>query len=212
MTLPVYGVTGLPCSGKSCAASLIADGRVDGVRGVLFKADDVGHDVLTRPDVVVALRQRFGDDAFRNTDAAAVRRAIAERVFSDRRELVWLESLVHPLVTADLDAVITMNTPERPVVMEAALLFEAGMDDRSDVILLVEASFETRLRRAEGRGWDRAELERRERRQIPLFEAALQGRNSGKIIRVQNDADDDGLAERIRDALVPFHHGLRGSQ
>ncbi len=211
MTWPVYGVTGLPCSGKSYAAGLLADGQVDGVRGVLFKADDVGHDVLTRPDVVVALRERFGDDAFRDSDAAAVRRAIAERVFSDRRELVWLEGLVHPLVTADLDAVITANTPERPVVMEAALLFEAGMDDRSDVILLVEASFETRLRRAEGRGWDREELERRERRQIPLFEAALHGRNSGKIIRVQNDADDDGLAGRIRDALVTFHNGLRGS-
>ncbi|MCC8108061.1 MAG: dephospho-CoA kinase [Planctomycetes bacterium] len=208
MTCPVYGVTGLPCSGKSYAAALLADGRVDGVRGVLVKADDVGHDVLTRPDVVLALRQRFGDDAFRDTDAAAVRRAIAERVFSDRDELAWLERLVHPLVTAEADAVIARNTPERPVVMEAALLFEAGMDDRSDVILLVEASFETRLRRAERRGWDRTELERRERRQIPLFEAALQGRNRGKIIRVRNDADDDGLAGRIRDALARYHNGV----
>ncbi|MCC8166397.1 MAG: dephospho-CoA kinase [Planctomycetes bacterium] len=210
MTRPVYGVTGLPCSGKSYAAGLLADGRVDGVQGVLFKADDVGHDVLTRPDVVLALRHRFGDEAIRDGDAAAVRRAIAERVFSDRRELVWLESLVHPLVTAEADAVIAANTAERPVVMEAALLFEAGMDDRSDVILLVEASFETRLARAERRGWNRAELERRERRQIPLFEAALQGRNRGKIIRVRNDADDDGLAGRIQDALVPFQNSLRG--
>ena len=201
MKQPVIGVTGLPCAGKSLAAELLADGAVNGVRGVLLKADDIGHAVLVRPDVVERLRKRFGAEAFRDDDPAAIRRAIAERVFASPGELAWLETLVHPLVVAEVDRITGEAAGLRPVVVEAALLFAANMDRNCDRVLVVEADFEVRLARAARRGWDRAELERRERRQLPLFEAAFSGPARGKLAFVRNDADDGRLAERIRAVL-----------
>lgn len=202
MNFPVLGVTGLPCSGKSHAAELLASGRVPGLApGELLKADDMGHEVLTRPDVVGLLRERFGADAFSSDDPAETRKAIAARVFGDSQALAWLEGVVHPRVVADVDAAVERNRSRRPVVMEAALLFTAGMDRRCDCVLLVEASFETRLRRAAARGWDRAELERRERRQLPLFEAVKNGPEREKIVVVDNSVDAD-LTESLRRALA----------
>ncbi len=198
---PVIGVTGLPCSGKSHVAGLLASGAVPGLPpGELLKADDMGHEALTRPDVVRELRARFGAAAFASDEPSAVRRAIAERVFADPPALLWLEGLIHPLVIADVDAALERNGKRRPVVMEAALLFAAGMDSRCDRVLLLEADFGTRLSRAAARGWDGEELRRRERRQIPLFEAAKQAPNARMIRIVQNDGDD-GLVERLCSAL-----------
>ncbi|MDR1745263.1 MAG: dephospho-CoA kinase [Planctomycetota bacterium] len=201
MNFPVIGVTGLPCSGKSHAAGLLASGAVPGLPpGELLKADDMGHEVLTRPDVVRELRARFGEDAFASAEPSAVRGAIAERVFADPATLVWLEGLIHPLVLAGIDAALERNRGRRPVVMEAALLVASGMDRRCDRLLLIEADFGTRLRRAAARGWDREELLRRERRLLPLFETAKKGSNARMMRIVQNDGDD-GLITRLCSAL-----------
>ncbi len=95
------GVTGLPCSGKSLAAELLAGGEIDGQPRLLLKADDLGHALLLRPDVLARLRGRFGAAAADAADPAAMRRAIAAKVFADAAELEWLESVIHPLVTAE---------------------------------------------------------------------------------------------------------------
>ncbi len=200
---PVIGVTGLPCSGKSHVAGLLASGAVPGLPpGELLKADDMGHAVLTRPDVVQELRARFGERAFPSDEPSAIRRVIAERVFADPAELLWLEGLVHPRVIAGVDAALERNGngARRPVVMEAALLFAAGMDKRCDRVLLVEADFKTRLGRAAARGWDEDELLRRERRQLPLFTAAAKAPNARTMRNIRNDGGD-GLIESLRSAL-----------
>lgn len=199
----VVGVTGLPCAGKSYAARLIAAGEVRGLPGgMLLKADDVGHEILVRPEVVERLRARFGSDAFADADPAAVRRRIAERVFANPDELRWLESVVHPLVTAELDRVIASSPQGATVVAEAALLGAGGMDRQCDVIVVVEAAFEVRLTRAAARGWDRKELERRDARLRELFEPARLEPDKDKLVFVRNDSDDGRLAARIETALV----------
>lgn len=203
MTRPVIGVTGLPCSGKSLAARLIADGTVTGVQGDLLKADDTGHEVLVRPEVVAQLRERFGDETFAQDDPAAIRRAIAGKVFANREALVWLEGLVHPLVLAEVDRTVTEAT-ERPLVMEAALLFGSGMEVRCGRVLLIEADFAVRLKRAAARGWDRAELERREERQRPLFAQAGKSPGRDRIRRVANNADPEALRDALQQALSDF--------
>lgn len=203
MSRPIIGVTGLPCSGKSLAAALIADGSATGVAADLFKADDAGHEVLTRPEVVELLREKFGRGLFASDDPADVRRAIAARVFGDADALAWLEGVVHPLVLAETDRAIAARD-DRPLVMEAALLFESGMDLRCGRILVIETDFDVRLRRAAGRGWDRAELERRERRQIPLFERAEAGPLRDRLAHVANNADPEALRRRLGEVLADF--------
>lgn len=199
---PVVGVTGLPCAGKSLAAHALASGEASLPPGALVKADDLGHAILTRPDVVALLRERFGDAIFAEADPAAVRAGIARVVFEAPGELAWLESVVHPRVAAQTREVIERERGRRPVIVEAALLFAADMDEECDVVLVVEATFAARLRRAEKRGWNREELERRDRRLLPLFETRGLETREKKTFVVRNDQDDGRLAARIGGVLA----------
>lgn len=193
----VIGVTGLPCSGKSRAAELIARGDVDGEKALLLKADDIGHEVLARPGVAETLRARFGEAAGDRTDPAAMRRAIAARVFADAGELAWLERLVHPLVREETLRRIAASGGARAVV-EAALLFAGGMDELCGRVLVIEAAFPIRLARAASRGWDENELRRREQRLLPLFADAWKR----APVRVDNNGSPDALRSALRAALA----------
>ncbi len=196
----VVGVTGLPCAGKSLAAALVASGKIDGTPGLLLKADDIGHEALLREDVQEALRRRFGepfgDAAFVAADPAAMRRALAGRVFSCPADLEWLEGLLHPLITGEV-ARRSRSAGGGRVVVEAALLFAAGMERECDRVLIVEADFPVRLARAALRGWDENELRRREERQIPLLDAAWRGTERHCLTRI----DNSGSAGELKDAL-----------
>ena len=195
--MSLLGVTGLPCSGKSRVAELIASGKIDGRKSLLLKADDIGHQVLLRPDVAEKLRGRFGDEAGDTGSPAAMRQAIAARVFANPGDLEWLEQLIHPLVAEETARQSAAEAGSR-VVAEAALMFAAGMEKRCDTILVVEADFNVRLARAAARGWDRNELERREKRQLPLFAAAWNGLDKDKLVRVDNNGSIEELRANLR--------------
>ncbi len=197
----ILGVTGLPCSGKSRAAAMIASGDVDGGTALLLKADDIGHEVLLRPEVAEALRGRFGADCGETGNPAAMRRAIAAKVFADPAALDWLERLVHPRVAEEASR--RSASAGGRVVIEAALLFAAGMDRQCERVLVIEADFAHRLARANARGWDAEELRRREERLLPLFADAEKDKDSRTPARVDNNGSIEELRDALRSALSP---------
>lgn len=197
----VIGVTGLPCAGKSFAARLLASGEVTGRPGELIQADLLGREVLEHPEVLEELRWRFGPEVTVAGNAAETRRRVAERVFRDEVDLAWLEGMIHPLVVEETARIMGRIDEHTPVFLEAALLLAAGMERQCDAILLVEAGFATRLARAAGRGWDREELKRRDRRLEPQFTPENVASWRGRLRRVANDADDGCLAQRLRTAM-----------
>lgn len=203
---PVIGVTGFPCSGKSLAARLLSEGKVPGLLGGrLFKADDEGHRILELPEVRERLRERFGESVIPlegvEVDAAEVRRSIAGLVFSNPENLSWLEGIVHPFVVLETDSILAEERDRGAVIIEAALLFAADMDTRCDRILMIESDFGVRLGRAAKRGWSREELQRRERRQIPLFTAAGGRESAGRMRVVSNNGTIDDLIVELSRAI-----------
>lgn len=198
---PVVGVTGLPCSGKSFAARLLADGKVTGERGRLVMADDLGHRVLLLPEIRNKIRERLGHDVYDSPDDKAVRARIAERVFGHPDRLAWLESVIHPAVTRETEAVIRDAGGREMVVVESALLLAANMGENCDVVLLVEADLTTRLARAATRGWDEAELARRESRLVGQYLPERLTKVGSKLARIANDTDGEALIERLKAAL-----------
>lgn len=199
----VIGVTGLPCAGKSFTALHIASGVIDGVKRLLIKADDIGHEILLRADVQEKLHERFGepfgDIEFAVSQQINMRKALAERVFVNAADLAWLEQLIHPLVTKETIRLCgsARSASNGRVIIEAALLFAAGMDRICGRILVIEADFNVRLARAASRGWDENELRRREERLIPLFDAAFAGSEKHRLARI----DNSGPVGELRDAL-----------
>ena len=169
----MIGVVGGVGSGKSALARAAADrwglARLDG--------DAAGHAALRDPAVMAALRARFGDGVFRSDGRGGDeidRSALAARVFGDdparRAAKADLQAVVHPLIRADLlaqiDAAKSAGAPA--ILLDAAVLLETGWRDDCHAVVFVDAGEEERLRRVAARGWDAAELARREASQWPL--------------------------------------------
>jgi dephospho-CoA kinase len=164
----VVGILGGIGSGKSA----VSRGLSNHFKTILIDADRVGHDVLGFPSVKDAIRQKFGDSVF---DGAEIcRKALARKVFGSephhKQSLIKLEKIVHPEIRRQVEQQLAEIPSDREVVvLDAAVMLEAGWNDLCDTIVFVDTPFETRLKRVEeNRGWTAGELKRRESSQVSL--------------------------------------------
>lgn len=169
--IPVLGLTGQIGAGKSCVAAMFA------ARGAfVLDADAIGHALLEqRPgrDRVIA---RFGKKILApspSADAPPVidRRALGAIVFADPAERRALEAILHPAMRRTVERAIerTVRKGISPaIVLDAAILLEAGWNSLCDRVVYVEAPREQRLARLEAqRGWTEESLRAREAAQWP---------------------------------------------
>ncbi len=165
---------------------------------VVADSDKAAREALDRPDVRETLVGWWGDGVL-GTDGRIDRKRVGAIVFGDAGERERLEELVHPIVRKGRMELIGMarKAGAAGVVVDAPLLFEAGLDAECDVVVFVEAPLETRLQRVrETRGWGAGELERREKVQIPLD--AKRRRSDYEVV---NNADPEQLRLRVRRLL-----------
>jgi dephospho-CoA kinase len=158
----IAGITGGIGCGKSTVARLLEQ------RGFRRLDSDelVREKVLRDPDVIAALRKRFGIDVLLE-DGAVDRAAIARRVFADEFELRWLEELTHPVVFALWRAAFAAE-PQANWVVEVPLLFEKGLENWFDFTVCVACSPTLQLARLEQRGLSRELASQRITKQLPL--------------------------------------------
>jgi len=164
--IPVIGLVGGIGSGKSAAA------RAFEKAGCLVSDSDKSvREVLTRQEVVEELVSWWGRGVL-DSENRVDRKKIADIVFKDDFQRRRLEGLVHPLVRESRAALVAQarRAGAAGVVVDAPLLFEAGVDAECDAVVFVETPRATRLERVESRGWDGGELDRREKAQMPLDE------------------------------------------
>lgn len=163
---PILGIVGGIASGKSFVAGVLRS-----LGCFVIDSDAIAHDIYRREDVIAAVRNWYGDEAI-GADGSVDRRAVGSRVFRDANERKRLEALIHPLIDEHRQLLMRQRAADasvRAFVWDSPLLIEAGLHTQCDALLFVETPREVRLRRVrESRGWDEAELDRRERSQLPL--------------------------------------------
>jgi dephospho-CoA kinase len=164
--IPVIGVVGGIGSGKSVAAKYMEE-----LGALRIDADLLGHQVLEEPQVQEQLRQRWGDSIL--DDSGKIDRlSIGRLVFEKDEEWKFLTQISWPRIRRRIEDAIfeakrSRNVPA--VVLDAAVLFEAGWDDLCSHIIFVEAPPELRRDRSSARkGWDASMWEKREKRQFSL--------------------------------------------
>jgi dephospho-CoA kinase len=170
----VIGILGGVASGKSEVAR-----QFERLGCGLLDADRAGHEVLAQPEVVEALICRWGQgilDATGYVNRAAVAKIVfvrepldsAEKAVEERQ---FLEQLTHPRIAALLEqqkGAFAATGRVRAVVLDAALLLEAGWDKLCDTFVFVDAPRTLRLARAQARGWSESEFSAREAAQESL--------------------------------------------
>jgi dephospho-CoA kinase len=196
---PIIGIAGGIGSGKSFVARLFGE-----LGCLVLSADEQVRAAYDDPEVRTTLKQWWGSGVI-NNEGHVDRRAVAQHVFEKPEERRRLEALIHPRVAAMRDAAMAAAASDAQVlafVWDIPLLFEVGLNNRCDAIVFVDAPWADRLRRVrETRGWDEAELRRRENLQLGLDNKR---RMSNDI--VQNTADVGFARQQVQEILSRILH------
>lgn len=203
--LCVIGLAGGVGSGKSTVGAMFRE-----LGACVVESDEIGRHVLCTDEVRRTLREWWGDSVF-GPDGLPDRARIAGRVFDDPDQRRRLEQLLHPLIGRErrrrMDEAL-----RRPgvtaIVIDAPLLFEAGLDRECDAIVFVDAPESARRRRvATQRGWSEDDWSRREAAQLPVE----QKRRRADYVCV-NDADLETLRRKVQDIFSQIVSRYRGSE
>ena len=182
------GLTGGIGAGKSTVAALL-----EAHGAVVTSADEISRDVVSPgSDGLAAVVAEFGDGVL-TSDGTLDRRALGSLVFADDLSRARLEEILLPLIAAEAWARMEMVPAGRVAVYDVPLLVEGQMQDLFDLVVVVEADLELRLKRLAERGMGREEALARmssqatddERRAV----ADIVLSNSGSIDQLSADVD-----------------------
>ncbi|MFP4352145.1 MAG: dephospho-CoA kinase [Puniceicoccaceae bacterium] len=153
------GLTGTIGSGKSTALAFFS--RL-GWR--IVRTDDLAREEMEAPDVVAAIRERWGGAVFHAGDGID-RRAVAGIVFGDPAELEWLESVLHPRVRERWTRALEQDR-ENDLVVEIPLLFEKNLASSFDFVVSLNCPEPLQVKRLMERGLSADDIEARKNRQL----------------------------------------------
>jgi dephospho-CoA kinase len=197
----VIGLTGGIASGKSLVSKRLAE-----LGALVIDADKLGHETYRQgTETYRAVIEAFGPEVV-GPDGEIDRRALGAKVFGDPAARRRLEAVVWPairrLAQERLDVLRREGT--QVVVLEAAVLVEAGWTDIVDEVWLVVASPETARARLAGRNGltaeqagarIRAQLTNEERR--PHAQVIIENDGSLEELRRAVDEAWSKLAARV---------------
>lgn len=184
------GLTGNIGSGKSSVARLLER------RGALvIDADRLAREATDDPEVVQGIAARLGRDLV--VEGRLDRAATAARVFADPTALAELNAVVHPWVGARRlqleEEALRSSRPPDVIVHDVPLLYETGLDEDVDEVVVVTAPLDTRVARVVARsGLSAAEVRARDAAQMRLEEKAARADHV-----IDNSGDEAALERQV---------------
>jgi dephospho-CoA kinase len=165
-TKPVIGLIGGIGSGKSLVAAEFARRG-----GRIVSGDKAGHEALRQPPIREQVVRHFGPEVLA-VDGQVDRKKLGARVFADPAARQALETLVFPYIKEKLQSEIAAAQQDVQVafvVLDAAIMLEAGWNKVCDWLVYIHAPRAARLARlAAQRGWCAKEVAARENAQMTL--------------------------------------------
>jgi len=198
--LPVFGLTGGIACGKSAAARHF---RALGAHTI--DADELGHALMAPGQPAYgAVVGRFGEEVVGSTGAID-RTKLGAKVFAAGEELAALNAILHPRIMARVEEearAVLARQPCAVVILDAALIFEAGIARALRKVIVVWCRPEQQLERLMAKsGLSRPEAEQRIRAQMPFEE---------KRRRADYLIDSSGPIEQTHVQVEAIYRALAG--
>lgn len=162
---PVIGIVGGIGAGKSTVAQVFAD-----LGCVVSDSDQSVRQIMQDRRVISQLVEWWGKKVLA-PNGTIDRTKVAQIVFEQPFERRKLEGLIHPMVHDQRRELISRAIEQgvMGVIIDAPLLFEAGVDSECDAVVFVDTPRQIRVSRVQAtRGWDAQELDKREKAQLGL--------------------------------------------
>ncbi|QOS78047.1 dephospho-CoA kinase [Paenibacillus sp. JNUCC31] len=129
------GLTGGIATGKSSVSAFLASKGA-----LLIDADVIAREVmLPGHPVLTAAVQRFGQ-AILNEDGTLDRKKLGSIVFQSPEERKALEAITHPAIRKEMReraAAYELEHPDKLVVSDIPLLYESGLEDGFEEVMVV---------------------------------------------------------------------------
>jgi dephospho-CoA kinase len=160
----------------------------------VIDADELGRQAL-RPGRPAwhSVVDQFGDEILVPDSMEVDRRRLADIVFHDESRRRALNAIVHPVIVKGIaDRLEALAPTEEIVVLDAALILEAGLRNAVDVLVVVVANDELRRQRLQNeRKMSPSDIAARIAAQTDQMELAKEA-----DIVVENDGSLDDLASK----------------
>ena len=189
------GLTGGIGSGKSTASSFLAK-----LGSYIFDADTEAKIILdNNEDVQNNIIEEFGSDVLGHKGLIDNTK-LAKVAFQDEDHQIILNSIIHPFVFRKLDKQfdkILSQNKHASFIVDGALIFESGLDQHLDSVLLIASSLKYRIARALNRGTlSKEEILRR---------IELQWKDEDKAASADYTIYNNGTEQELEEKIKIFH-------
>ena len=186
----LVGLTGGIASGKSTVSAMLAERGAE-----VIDADHIARQVvMPGTPAWCKIREHFGPGVL-HPDGQIDRQALADIVFADKSKLALLNEITHPAIFARIaDLLEAYHDQDVVVVLDAALLIEAGLADGVDVVIVVHSPREIQVERLAAKGVGRTDARNRIASQLEpekrLARADIVIDNSGSVEQLGRRVDE----------------------
>jgi dephospho-CoA kinase len=177
----LIGISGKSGSGKSTLAKRIGEIMTN---SLVISIDDIGHEVLTLPEIINEIKDTFGDDITKN--GYVDRKLLGDIVFNNRHEMDKLTDITWKGMQVIIDNILD-NNKDKIIIIDWLLLPHTKYFKMCDLKILVDVPFEIRMERAMLRDG--------------ISEEKFRLRDSASIELIRDDFDivvEDVLKEDVR--------------
>ena len=192
------GLTGGIASGKTSVVEQLKRNNIP-----VIDADQIAKQVVTlgSPGLSAVVKE-FGQDIL-DSDGTLNRRKLGQKVFGHRESLQKLESILHPLIRAEVELQKRKleSSGALLAVYDIPLLFETQSQSQFDYIVVVSCTYQQQFDRiAQRNNLSSEEIRERLAAQVPLADKVKQAH-----FVVINDKDFSHLQKEIERLLTWFN-------
>ncbi|HIY04574.1 MAG TPA: dephospho-CoA kinase [Candidatus Anaerotignum merdipullorum] len=143
--MKVIGLTGGTGSGKSVVSRLLQE-----MGAVIVDADKISRQIVEVDQPAYREIVKYFGKEILQEDGTIFRRKLGEIVFHDSEKLAFLNRCTHTYIVAKMQeqiAAVKAEGTAKCIVLDAPLLFEAGLERFCDAVWVVYADVDTRAKR-----------------------------------------------------------------
>jgi dephospho-CoA kinase len=206
----LVGLTGGIASGKTTVSAMLAECGAE-----VIDADHIARQVvMPGTPAWCKIRDHFGPGVL-HPDGQLDRQALADIVFADKSKLALLNEITHPAIFARIaDRLEAHHGQDVVVVLDAALLIEAGLAEGVDVVVVVHSPRDIQVERLAAKGVGATDARNRIAAQLEpekrLARADIVIDNGGSLEDLGRQVDK--LWEELRARLAARVREARGAE